>query len=259
MEDTSSNLASLLTPTTLNTGLGNDRVFVKRVTEQLIVNGQSGRDSIEFGLNGSTGLLNNDVTITNTGGFTALTINAQADVANRTVDFITLVDGRAVLQGLAVTRFFYPRGDVSDLTINTGNGKDAFIVRDTIARGIVTLNSGGGDDLVFVNTVSSTRLTVNSGAGNDKIFVGGSNSTLDTIFGAFDREWWGRRRHPDPGGSREQDAPHLHADRNRRDPRRRHCRLLLRNRVAQPAEGRHHEPRATSDRPDPEAAGHGGV
>lgn len=129
-------------------GGGVDTMNVLRTGSRLVINGGGGLDNVNVGNAGSlTGILAAiDVSNPPGGGYTALTINNQADAVGRTIS----VSSSAVSFGGVPINFV--QGDMRALTVNAGTGADTFNVPSTpisSAPGgmVTTLNGGDGVDL----------------------------------------------------------------------------------------------------------------
>jgi acrosin len=153
-------------PTTLNTGTGNDTVTVQATSQTLAVNGESGSDTVTVGNAGSVQNMTAAVTVTNTAGATALTVDDSADGTARSATL-----GAASLTGLAPAAINY--ASLSSLTVNGGTGGNTFTITGTPAA--TTLNSGTGNDTVTVQATSQA-LTVDGTNGSDTVTVGNAHS-----------------------------------------------------------------------------------
>src|SRR5262249_55209894 len=168
-------------PVTLNTGAGADRVQVMSATGGLSINGNNGADTVELG--GSAGTRNiAAVSVANTSGRTALTVNDSADTQSRTVKMSVsgttrLIDG---LTGTGMVSYAVAqrtRGGVNKLDVRGGSGGNVFQVYDTIGPA----GSGGIVDPAFLN---SFRTSLSTGAGNDGVEVYATSGPLDLDLGA---------------------------------------------------------------------------
>lgn len=183
-------------PVTLNTGLGVDTVNVFGTTGALIINGKDSRtkngpdgiDTVTIGSGGSVQSIRNTVSVTNTGAYTALTVDNFLDTAARSAT-LSRAGGSTVLSGLtpggnivAITR------DLRSLSILTGSGKNTFRIDDTPTSNTLggvttTLTTLLGNDNVTVNGTTG-RLVLNSTGGDDTTIVGSDSTGLDRILGA---------------------------------------------------------------------------
>jgi hypothetical protein len=174
----------------LNMGSGGgDWVWIQGNANAVTVNGQGGLDTVDIG-DGNVGVqdVHNTVTVMNppAGGYTALTINDQADPNPRTATLIA-----SSLTGLAPAPINFVQGDLRSLTINGGSGGNTFTVANTPYSSYLgppsfqtTLNSGSGADTVNVQRTTGP-LVVNTGGGDDTILVGGPANGLGGIQGAL--------------------------------------------------------------------------
>jgi hypothetical protein len=197
-------LNSLPAQTVLNTGSGTvgDTVTVRSVTKSaLVINGQNGPDTVTVGDNGSVQAIKGRVTVTNTNGRTALTVDDSADPGARN----TVILDATSLTGLAPAVFElkpvsinWVERDLSSLTINGGTGGNTFTVNNTPQNDFpvtTSLFTGGGQDTVNVNAAKGP-LMINGQAGDDQIrffnfadsaFVDGGpgNNTIEVAQGAL--------------------------------------------------------------------------
>jgi Ca2+-binding RTX toxin-like protein len=151
------------TSTTLNSGTGGDTVNVRATTGPLNIEGNAGSDAVNIGSASGTLLgITGPVSVANSSGTTALTVNDSGETSARTA---TITDGS--ITGLAPAAISY----------TPSNGSGAQITA-------LTVNGGNANDTVNVQSTSaSTPVTVNGGGGNDTVNVGGTADTLDTILG----------------------------------------------------------------------------
>jgi Ca2+-binding RTX toxin-like protein len=171
--------------TTLDTGAGVDKVTVLRTTGALNINGDNSRDQVIVG-SGTVQTIAGQLTVSNTGSFTALTVNDASDPVSRNVGMGVDSEGFGFIVGLAPATIAYFFNDVSAVTVKAGAGGNTFAVTDTVRNGanvVTTLNTGAGGDAV--NVLGTTGpLVINAGGGNDTVNVGSLFNTLDTIQGA---------------------------------------------------------------------------
>jgi RTX calcium-binding nonapeptide repeat (4 copies) len=171
-------------PVTLNTGLNSDFVNVHATFGPLTVNGQSGLDKIDVGLNGSTQTIHGPLTVTNAGGYSGVTVDDSNDTVARTVIVYKNL-AATVISGLT------PGGDISlvssqlrFLIIRAGAGGNTFRIHDTpfssyAPGGAVTdVITGTGNDLVTVDGTTGP-LGLNGSGGLDTVNIGtGDLSTI---------------------------------------------------------------------------------
>jgi hypothetical protein len=158
--------------TTLNSGTGVDLVLVRATTGVLNVNGQNGSDVVTISNAGSVQGIMGTVTVSNTRGFSILTVDDSTDGVARTP---TINAGS--LTGLAPATINYVANDLQSLTVNGGPAGNTFTVAGTPSNafGVVStvLNSGAGNDSVSVNTTAAnSTLTVNTLGGVNVVNVG---------------------------------------------------------------------------------------
>ena len=171
-------------PVTLNTGSNSDFVNVHATFGPLTVNGQSGLDKIDVGLNGSTQTIKGPLTVTNAFGYTGVTVDDSNDTVARTVIMYKNL-AATVISGLT------PGGDISlissqlrFLIIRAGAGGNTLRIHDTpfslfSPGGAVTdVITGTGNDLVTVDGTTGP-LGLNGIGGLDTVNIGtGDLSTI---------------------------------------------------------------------------------
>jgi hypothetical protein len=170
--------------TTLNTGIGSDLVNVQGTTGALVINGQSGADTVIVGPNTSAQAVKGDVTVTNNGNFTQLTVSDAADPNAHNVNMGVGSDG--FISGLAQGTVRYKTNDVSAVLVNGPKAGSTFTVSDTAnnSRSPHTIIIGGDGNDTFNVLKTTGQLTIDGSAGNDTINVGSAANTLDPIQGA---------------------------------------------------------------------------
>jgi acrosin len=171
--------------TIINSGEGSDTVNVQGTGGLLEIDGVDGFDKVNIGRNNSLQAIGGPVEVNSQHGFTALTLNDQADPGKRIVT-MDVKDNAGTVAGLApaLISYFTPR--ISTLTVNGGGHGNTFLVNNTMANGFpaaTVLNTGPGNDTVNVRGTTGA-LTVNTGAGNDTVTVGSTANTLDAIHGS---------------------------------------------------------------------------
>ncbi len=184
--------------TTLNTGSGPDIVNVLATVGALTVNGQGGSDNVAIGLNGSLASIGRGVTVTNSGGFSAVSVDDSADKSSRSV--ILYNNGtHNVISGFPTGGdILLKNGQLSSLAISAGSsvvngaivGGNTFRIHDTpnnsTSGGVTTtIHTGAGPDNVIIDgTTGTLDLDVqDSGAGANFISVGSATANLDRING----------------------------------------------------------------------------
>src|SRR5262249_32025749 len=129
-------------PTTILTGIGNDKVFVRRNGSQLKIVGQDGDDVVIVGDNNSVQGITGPLDIGDAFGFTTLTLNDQADAGQRFVR-VGKIDKPGVVGGLAPADITFVAADVSVLTVNGPSGAaTTFSVEATAPNRAVIVNGG---------------------------------------------------------------------------------------------------------------------
>jgi hypothetical protein len=174
-----------LTTIDLQTGVGQDLVHARGVTAHttLFVEGQSGRDSVVVGDDGSTAKINGLVQVNNRGSFTDLTVVDSVDatprnvsINNRSADVNFRFPNLMFIDDLGPStsgEVAYDPRDVSTVTVDAGPGGNQFEVDD---RGRpptsyqLILNTGSGSDFVRV-LASESPLTINGQNGSDLVNV----------------------------------------------------------------------------------------
>ena len=177
--------------TTLNTGAGNDHVFISRASGPLSVLGQGGSDVVTIGHDGTVRDIAKAVDVSNSGsGYTRVTVDDSADNVARTAIVYgqtTLGVRSTVIDGLLPGGDISLRSDhVSALTIRAGAGGNTVRIHDTpfsLAPGLMTMvDTGAGGDHVTVDGASGP-LTVNGDSGSDVVNFG-SNGSVRNIMNA---------------------------------------------------------------------------
>jgi acrosin len=172
--------------TTLNTGIGSDLVDVQGTTGALAINGQSGADTVIVGSNTSVQAVKGDVTVTNNGNFTQLTVSDASDPNAHNVSMGVGADGFGFISGLAQGTVRYKSNDVSAVLVNGPQAGSTFTVTDTVnnSQSPHTIIFGGNGNDTFNVRKTTGALTVNAGSSNDVVNVGSTANTLDPIQGA---------------------------------------------------------------------------
>jgi hypothetical protein len=150
----------------LDCGSGNDTVTVAASQGNVTLDGENGNDTVSVTAPTVLGSL----TVQNSLGQTALTVDDSADTAARTATLTS-----STLTGLAPGTISYAGGQVSSLTVDGGGHGNAFNVQGTPTGTAVTINAGAGNDTVNVGNASNLldgiqgALTVNGQAGTDTL------------------------------------------------------------------------------------------
>jgi acrosin len=165
-------------PTTINTGSGNDTVSVRVTTGTLSLLTGTGSNAVTISslsptLGGVMNTIAAAVTVTGTGGTTALTVDDSGDSTGQTVQLTT-----SAVVGLNpgdVTLV-----DVSTLAVLLGTGADTVTVTGTAIP--ASVNAGAGDDAVTVNGPGVGALLSLDGAdGTNALTVNGGGSGTVTL------------------------------------------------------------------------------
>jgi hypothetical protein len=172
--------------TTLNTGVGSDRVFVRATTGDLVINGQDGRDTVTMSDAGSVQGVRGDVLVTNATNYTALTIDDLADPASHSATLAA-----TSLAGLAPAVIRWRETSLNSLaitgsTVNAGAAGNRWTVLNTplltVLPRTTVLNAGAGTvgDTVNVRAANGS-LTINGQAGDDRVkfFNFADSATID--------------------------------------------------------------------------------
>ena len=110
------------TLTALNSGSGIDTVSVLRTSSPLVIDGQSGRDTVVLGVNGSVQAVTGAVSVTNNGDFTSLLVLDNLDAVARQVS-LALSGGFGTITGLSPAQIRYASRDLKALSISGGLGR----------------------------------------------------------------------------------------------------------------------------------------
>jgi hypothetical protein len=138
--------------TTLNTGVGDDSTFVEATNAigPLTINGQAGQDTVSISFFGSVANILGAVLISNSFGFTDITVDASADAVSH--NFTLSSSGPdSTLVGLAPATITYVTGDASSLTLNTSD----------FGTQVMNIDMSGGNPIPYTDTPG---LTWNAGA-----------------------------------------------------------------------------------------------
>jgi hypothetical protein len=156
------------TTTNLDSGTGKDAVNVQETFGPLNVNGENGTDTVILGslapsLGGTLANITGPVSVANTKGTTALTVDDSGDSSPKTA--VTITSGS--ITGLAPATISY--ANLSSLTVRGGSGGNTFSVQSTPAS--TTLDSGTGNDAVNVQGTVNP-LAIQGQQGNDTVVIG---------------------------------------------------------------------------------------
>ncbi len=135
---------------TLNTGRGEDRVYVTATSSTLTINGQDGPDSVTVGagripgFDGSIQGVKNRLTITNLANRSFILLDNSSDTQRRvvTLDVVTTATGVfGSVSGLAPGQILYRQSDLKNISIVGGDGGNDYTVRNTVSNGVDPLTS----------------------------------------------------------------------------------------------------------------------
>jgi hypothetical protein len=161
-----------LDPIVINTSTGNNTINIFSTWAPLTINGQGGTDSAFIGNQGSLAGILAPVSLSNTGGTTALTVDDSADPV---AQMATLAIGS--LSGLAPALISWaPPNPCTPLSILGGTGGNTFTVESSNTQTLLT--PGTGNDAVYVQAVTAP-ITINAQQ-SDSITIG-NNGTLAGI------------------------------------------------------------------------------
>src|SRR5262249_7989062 len=117
---------------TLDTGPGNDAVFVSHASAPLTVTSSGGTDTVDLGdFFGSLGAITAPVTITNPPSYSTINVTGRFDTVGRNVTHsVNPSTGIATISGLAPAAISYRTPDLQALNITLGHGNDTFTFAD---------------------------------------------------------------------------------------------------------------------------------
>jgi hypothetical protein len=185
---------------TVDTGTAADTTDILATTlhTDLVIQGQSGNDTVNIGSGGSVQSILGTVNVENSGGATALTVDDSADTVARTVtlgefspnpsDTEQNTDEYGRIAGLAPADINYELDDTGSLTVNGGSpaGTGNTFNVDATGTGTTTLNAGSSGDTFNIKGsglgAGSTDI-FNGGIGNDTFNVSPSASATIQING----------------------------------------------------------------------------
>jgi hypothetical protein len=164
----------------LNTGAGQDTVSVFITSGPLTLNGQGNMDTVNIGLAGHVSFIGNSVSVFNSGGFSAVTVDDSADPDAHTVIVyrttvlnvpFTVIDGLPT--GADIT---LRSSQLSSLNIGAGSGGNTIRIHSTpyslVPGGLMTtVNTGSNNDVVTVDGTGGP-LTLDGGGGMDTVNIG---------------------------------------------------------------------------------------
>jgi hypothetical protein len=179
--------------TTLSTGGGRDLVLVSKTSGPLSVLGQGGSDIVHIGHDGTVQDIGKAVVVSNSGGYSAVTVDDSSDRFAHTVIVYrqaTLGVPSTIISGLPTGGDISLRSDaLSSLHILAGSGGNTFRIHDTplsAAPGgaTTTVDTGAGNDMVTVDGTSGP-LALNGDNGMDTVNFGAAGSVrniMNTVF-----------------------------------------------------------------------------
>jgi hypothetical protein len=162
-------------PTVVNSGSGNDTVYVRQIRGTTTVNAGAGQDTIKVGsLAPSTGGNVNQIAaalIVNGGGASGDTLNVD-DTGDAAVNSGVLTGTTLTGLGMGVGITY---GTLEALNTSLGAGGNSFNVKATASGTATTLNSGNGNDVLTIDSNGASasgtvncvvsRLTINGQGG----------------------------------------------------------------------------------------------
>jgi hypothetical protein len=163
-----------------------NRHFLNSAEVLATLNGQKGADVVNVGKGGSVQGISASLSVTNIGAWSAVTLDASADMMARVVTIDTVGSSTRVT-GLAPAMIAVRETDLSAFNIVGGSGNNTFTILNTplstFAGGMETkLRTGAGNDTV--NVLATTgRIAVLTEAGSNTANVGRANR-MDGVKGA---------------------------------------------------------------------------
>lgn len=164
----------------LYSGTGADTVYVRADQGGLNVYGQNGNDTVIVGNQGSLSGITKRVYVTNVTGYTALTVDGSAGMADQTV---TLDANR--LSGLATGNIDWATAALNGLYVYLGGGDDTFVMNGSPYLGagrVVTVDGGGGSNSFVAGAYSDFTWTITA---EDYGYVGGPSLGSNVHFVSF--------------------------------------------------------------------------
>jgi hypothetical protein len=139
---------------TINSAYGQNSIQILAVPSGVSVNvtqAHGGTDSVTVG-NGSLASVGGPVSVSNTSGKTALTIDDSTDAADSTA---TLTNGSVQFAGMSPVSY---SGNVTSLQVKGGSGSDTFSVTGTASGTPVAIVTGVGLNKVYVGSGSLANI-----------------------------------------------------------------------------------------------------
>jgi hypothetical protein len=180
-------LGPFSSPVSLNTGAGSDHVYILATNAPFNLDGGGGSDAVVLGHDDRTLSLSYDLsrfngvlTVSNTGGQTALTAK---DLTDTTARNAVLTSGQ--IAGLAPATIAYTPGQVASMLIDGGRAANTFNVQGTPLGTTTTIDGGAFDDTINLgNAVHGLGdllgpITFNGAAGNNTLNLADNASATD--------------------------------------------------------------------------------
>jgi hypothetical protein len=169
--------------TSLDTGTGNDPVFVQGTSGQLIIDSQGFASnnqrltSINVGNNGSLLTIGGAITISNQHSLSSLTLDGSADLVNRTFTLSATPTVGLIQDPGFMAPISYTPSNLGDIHIIGGQGSEQYLIQSTAGTPPITID-GLGSNVRFIVGNSNLSLddihnplTLNGGAGFDQLIV----------------------------------------------------------------------------------------
>lgn len=141
------------TPVAIIMGNNDDTLTVQSTDRPVMIDGNSGSDTVTLGNGGSVQGILGAVDVSNYASRTALTIDDSSDTLERTATYT-----KTGVTGIAPAAITWPENDVSAVSLRMGTGQDTVRVR--------SVHSGSGDPLTIhgTNAVDSVYFGDESGS-----------------------------------------------------------------------------------------------
>jgi len=171
--------SDLTGPITLKTGSGADTVNIQQVNTFVLVNGQRGLDTVNFGLNGNMQGIAAPVQVLNTGAWSTLNLDDSANTLPRAVS-LDAIGTFGTISGLAPAVISYRKQDLAALNVSGGSGNNVFDIlntaQSTIAGGSPTTLLAGNGLFDAINVLGTTGpLFVDPQSNFNQITIGGQS------------------------------------------------------------------------------------
>jgi hypothetical protein len=171
-------------PYILNTGLGDDTVYVYRSNSSITINGQRGADVVKVGLLGNMQEIRGALSVTNIGNWSRLELDNRHGQNARAVT-INSTNTLGTVSGLSPGIITFNRKDIRSLTVHGGVGSNVYDVVNTHlsthpAGTLTTIYAGGGNDILNIHGTTGA-LAIDGGDGWNQITVGGPRGRLGTL------------------------------------------------------------------------------